>query len=76
MINELDIVALVTDLPEEELRAGDVGTVVMAYRNGAAFEVEFMTIGGRTIAVTTVEASQLRLVSPDDISQARPLATA
>jgi len=39
-INEFDMVALVSDLPEEKLPAGQAGAVVMVHNNGEAFEVE------------------------------------
>ena len=40
-IKLLDVVALTTDLPEENLWRGQVGTVVEILADGAAFEVEF-----------------------------------
>jgi Domain of unknown function (DUF4926) len=76
MINEHDCVVLVQDMPEEGLKAGDVGTVVHIHRQGAAYEVEFITLTGRTVAVATVTASQLRSVTARDISHARELETA
>ena len=42
MIEELDVVALIRSLPEHGLREGEMGTVVMIYRDHAAYEVEFM----------------------------------
>jgi Domain of unknown function (DUF4926) len=71
MIKEHDCVVLTQDLPEEGLQAGDVGTVVHIHANGAAYEVEFVTFTGRTVAVSTVPASQLRPVSHRDISHVR-----
>lgn len=76
MIKELDRVVLTTDLPEHGLKRGDVGTAVLVHRNGAAFEVEFVTLRGRTVAVATVEASQLRPVGKRDITHARELEVA
>ena len=75
-INELDCVVLTTDLPAEKLEAGDVGTVVHIHKDGAAYEVEFMTLDGHTVAVATVECSQLRPVSSRDISHVRELTAA
>ena len=49
MIEELDRVVLTHDLPGKKLKAGDVGTVVMIYKGGEAFEVEFMTLSGETL---------------------------
>ena len=75
MINEHDCVVLTTDLPAASLVTGDVGTVVHVHKGGAAYEVEFVTMTGRTVAVTTVSASQVRPVSRQDISHVRELAT-
>ena len=72
-INEHDCVVLTKDLPKENLEAGDVGTVVHIYKDGAAYEVEFVTLAGRTVAVATVEASQLRPVGHRDLSHVREL---
>ena len=44
----LDVVALTVDLPEYNLRRGQVGTVVKLLADGAAFEVEFSDRNGRT----------------------------
>ncbi len=73
MIHEHDCVVLTHDLPVVGLVAGDVGTVVHVHQGGSAFEVEFVTMTGRTVAVTTVSASQLRPVSRQDISHVREL---
>ena len=35
------MVALISDLPEEKLPAGQAGAVVMVHNNGEEFEVEF-----------------------------------
>ena len=72
MIKEHDRVVLKTDIPRERLEAGDVGTVVHVYRKGEAFEVEFLTLEGDTVIVTTVPASQVRPVTKQDITHARP----
>ena len=72
-IKEHDCVVLTADLPDDSLKAGDVGTVVHIHNNGEAFEVEFMTFAGTTIAVTTVESSQLRAVGERDLTHVREL---
>ena len=76
MIKEHDRIVLQKDLPEEGLRWGDVGTVVHIHRQGEAFEVEFMTLGGETVAIVTLLASEVRIVSKRDITHARELTTA
>jgi hypothetical protein len=73
MIKEHDRVVLTKNLPQESLEAGDVGTVVHIHKNGAAYKVEFITLAGRTVAVATVEASDLRPVGKRDISHVREL---
>jgi len=74
MIKEHDCVVLTSDLPEERLQAGDVGTVIHIHRIGAAYEVEFITLTGQTVAVATVLADQLRPVGQRDITHVRELA--
>ncbi len=73
MIKEHGRIVLTSDLPKEGLKAGDVGTVVHVYANGEAFEIEFLTLDGKTAAVATVTASQLRPVTERDLTHARPL---
>ncbi len=73
MIKEHDCVVLTADLPGEKLEAGDVGTVVHIHRDGAAYEVEFMTLDGHTVAIATVPNHQLRPVSRRDLSHVREL---
>jgi hypothetical protein len=74
MIQEHDCVVLTQDLPDQHLEAGDVGTVVHIHQGGAAFEFEFITMTGHTVAVATVSALQLRPVSARDVSHVRELA--
>ena len=74
MIQEHDCVVLTQDLADEGLRAGDVGTVVHIHSHEAAYEVEFMTLTGQTVAVATVLPSQLRPVSSRDLTHVRELA--
>jgi len=62
-LRELDRAALRTDLPAYGLIAGDVGTVVFVHDDGAAYEVEFMTADGDTVAVETLTAEQVEPVA-------------
>lgn len=75
-VKEHDCVVLTANLPKEGLLAGDVGTVVHIHNGGLAYEVEFVTMTGRTVAVATVEVSQLRPVSQQDITHVRELVAA
>lgn len=73
MIKELDAVALTGDVPEHGLVRGDVGTAVLVHGDGAAFEVEFVGYDGHTVALLTLESSQVRSLDPRDIPHAREL---
>jgi len=76
MIKELDSVVLTTDLPEHGLTQDDIGTVVLVHEGGKGCTVEFMTLAGRTIAVVTLLANQVRQIARDEIAHARHVATA
>ena len=71
MIKEHDCIVLTQDISDEGLQAGDVGTVVHIHQGGVAYEVEFVTLTGQTVAVATVLSSQLRPVSQQDVAHAR-----
>jgi hypothetical protein len=72
-INELDTVALTSDLPNHGLKRGDVGAVVLVHENRAAFEVEFVAYDGHTVALLTLDSSKLRALRERDIPHAREL---
>ena len=74
MIKEHDCVVLTQAIPNDGLEAGDVGTVVHIHREGAGYEVEFITLTGQTVAVATVLPSQLRPISQRDLTHVRQLA--
>jgi hypothetical protein len=76
MIKEHDCVVLTVDLPAERLAAGDIGTVVHIHRDGEGYEVEFMTLDGQTVAVSTLLAGQVRPIAQREIAHARSLAAA
>jgi hypothetical protein len=71
VIKELDSVVLSADLPDLDLAAGDVGTVVMVHDAGRGYEVEFVTLDGATIAVVTLEADRVRPIGRGEIAHAR-----
>lgn len=73
MIKEHDCIVLTEDLPAENLQSGDVGTVVHIHGAGEAFEVEFITLTGQTVALATVLSTQLRSITPNDLSHVRQL---
>ena len=74
MINEHDVVVLTEDVPDARLEAGDIGTVVHVHAGGAGYEVEFMTLAGKTMAVVTLLPAQVRPIQPRDVAHVRELA--
>lgn len=73
MIREHDRVVLKKGISEQGLKAGDVGAVVHVYKKGEAFEVEFLMLHGETVAIATLEASQVRPVQKREITHVRLL---
>ncbi len=73
MIKEFDRIIITENLPEKKLMKGDIGTVVMVYENGKGYEVEFITLNGRTVAVVTLLAHQVRQIRNNEISSVREL---
>ena len=71
MIRELDSVVLTQDIDEHGLKQGDVGAVVHCYPDGKAFEVEFVTAEGKTIAVLTLAQADIRPMSNKEILHVR-----
>ena len=71
MIRELDQIVLKEDLPKYGLKAGDIGTVVLAHQNSKGYEVEFVALDGETLAVVSVFANQLRTVAKREIARVR-----
>ena len=67
MIREHEHIVLTADLPDDGIKAGKVGTVVHIYPRHAAYEVEFFSPAGNTIAVATVESDQARPAAPGEI---------
>ena len=67
MIREHEHIVLTDDLPDDGIKAGKVGTVVHIYPKHTAYEVEFFSPAGNTIAVATVERNQARRAAPDEI---------
>jgi len=71
MIKEHDLVALTTDKPEHGLRVGDVGTVVLAYPEGAGYMVEFVDHRGETVALLDLRPEEVRRVTGSAIYRVR-----
>ncbi len=62
-IKELDVVALLYDLPDRNLVAGQVGTVVGILDEGV-FEVEFSDGEGKTYAMLALKEDQWSFAGP------------
>jgi hypothetical protein len=71
MIAEFDDVVLKRDLPEENLKAGDVGSVVEVHGSGQAFHVEIRNGAGETLAVVYLPADAVRPLASTDVPGAR-----
>lgn len=70
-MHPLDVVVLTRDIPMHGLQRGDVGAVVEVY-GPDAIGVEFVAASGRTKALLTLQASDLREASDDDLVTVRP----
>lgn len=70
-------VILNTDIADEGVMAGDVGTVVERHTIPGledGYSVEFFDMTGRTVAVVTLPASQLRAPTQADRPAVRAMA--
>jgi hypothetical protein len=76
MIEELSRVALTESLPEHQLEAGDIGTVVLVHQGGEGYEVAFASLNGETLVVTSVHARQVRPARPERLHMLARLADA
>lgn len=68
-------IALAEDLPKENLRRGDVATVVEYYEGRPGqepgYELEVFNAVGETIAVATVRESQIEELRSDEVLSVR-----
>jgi hypothetical protein len=68
-IEELTVVAMLEDLPEQNLQRGQVGTVVDVWEPGV-YEIEFVDTDGATYAVAALKGSQLMPLYFSPVSRA------
>ena len=73
MIREFDTVVLTIDLPEHRLRKGDIGTVVLMHGD-RGYEIEFVALDGETLAVASLDRTQVRPIGKGEIAHARQVA--
>ena len=76
MIRELDTVVLTHNVEEYGLKYGDIGAVVHCYSDGEAFEVEFVTAEGKTIALLTLAWEDIRPINDKEILHVREFSQA
>jgi hypothetical protein len=72
-MEELDLVVLTHDMADHGLQRGDLGTIVHRYTDGQAWEVEFLTAEGRTVAVLTLRHTDIRPMASHEILHVREL---
>jgi hypothetical protein len=67
LLDDLDVAALLRDVPESGLERGQTGTVVLTHGSGDAYEVEFMnrSAGSRSSIVATVLRDDLLKLKGD-----------
>lgn len=75
-LKELELAAVCRNLPAHGLVAGDIGTVVLVYRGGEAYEVEFVAANGETVALETLRDDEVEPVVGREILHARKLSAA
>ena len=75
MIRELDTIVLTHDIEEHGLERGDVGAAVHRYSDGAAYEVEFVTAEGKTVALLTLTEADVRPMNSGEILHVREFAS-
>jgi hypothetical protein len=79
LLGEHEVVVLTRDLPDEAVRAGDVGVIMLTHQGRAGvppgYTVEVTTVTGETIAVVDVPADAVRPAAGQDIRHARTAVT-
>ena len=68
----LDTVVIIRGIPAHDLRAGDLGAVVDAAEPDG-LEVEFVTASGRTTALVSLLASDVRPIADSDLVAVRSI---
>lgn len=68
-IELFDTVALLEDLPAENLWRGQVGAIVEVYDDAKAFEVEFVNTAGRTYGLLTLRREQIMLLQHEAVEK-------
>jgi len=70
----LETVIVTASFPDEQVLAGDLGTIVEVYTDpGLAYEVEFVNPDGSTRALLTLTPDRIRKLAPTDVLTTRQL---
>ena len=70
----LDTVIAAVNVPDHEILAGDLGTIVEVYTSpDLAYEVEFVNPDGTTRALLTLAPDQVRRLAARDVITTRQL---
>ncbi len=73
-MNEFELVVLTEDIANRRLKIGDVGTITTVLCEGKAYEVEFVTYTGETLAIETLLPHQIRSLRSSEVMTARDTA--
>lgn len=71
-LKALDTIVLNREIPEHGLCPGDLGVVVEVYPPDG-LEIEFVTASGRTTALVTLKATDIRAISDTDLVAVRSI---
>lgn len=63
ILEEYEVVELTHDIKENNLKVGERGVIVEIYKNGKAYEVEFIKPNGGTKALLTLTPYDIRPVA-------------
>ncbi len=70
----LETVVATVDIPDENVLAGDLGTIIDIYVEiSKAYEVEFLTANGSERALVTMAPNQFRRLTPADVLTTRQI---
>lgn len=75
MFEELENVVLNHSIEKHGLKKGDIGTVVHVYDGKEVIEVEFLTAKGETVAILTLNYSEVRSTERNEILHVRGYST-
>lgn len=74
MLAILETIIVTVNIPDYQVLAGDIGTVVEIYpAPNLAYEIEFVNPNGTTRALLTLAADQVRRLSAADVLTTRQI---